>query len=465
MLNGRGGLLLVIGALLLLPPSTAAGQEMPEAVVGDGPIPFEMAHLDNGLRVILAPDPEATAVAVNLWYDVGSRHERPGRSGFAHLFEHLMFEGSEYVESGEHMRLVERAGGQSNASITHDRTNYFQTVPPERMNLALWLEAERLRNLDVTEENLRREVDVVKEERLMRVDNSPYGETLLEAQYYTAYDSTACFPYAHSVVGSPEDLDAAELEDVHAFFETHYVPANATLTVAGGFDAETAWELVHEYFGPIPAGEEPDEVSCEDPFVHLPVSRELEDPNANLPAFTAAYGAVPAHHEDAYALHLLGGILGTGESSRLHQRLVREEQAALDVTVAPDLRRGPGVFIVFAVANQGVEAESLQEMVDQEVARVTEEGVTDAELERALNRRRANEVLGRQDAMGRAESLQWYNHFHGTPEALQGDLERYEAVTAEDLQAIAARYLNPENRAAIITRPASAGAGEGGDEG
>ncbi len=433
-------------------PAPSPAQTSESAGGGEGSIPFEMYELENGLRVILAPDPVSTAVAVNLWYDVGSRHERPGRSGFAHLFEHLMFEGSENVEPGEHMLRIERAGGSLNASITEDRTNYFQTLPAERVNLALWLEAERLQNLQVTEENMRREVEVVKEERRQRYDNNPYGTTQLQAFYYAPYDSASCFAYAHSVIGSMEDLDAAELHEVLEFHETYYTPGNATLTVAGAFDPGQVRELIQEYFGPIPAGEPPPPVECTDPFSHLPVEEEIHDPNATLPATMVSYGAVPADHPDRYALTVLSSILGTGETSRFHQRLVREEQAALDALSFTSFRRGPGLLVLFAVANQGVEPERLLELMDEEVARIAEEGVTQEELERARNRQRASEILGRQTVMGRAEALQWYNHFHGTPEALAGDLDGYLEVTEEAVMEAAARYLSPENRAVIITR-------------
>ena len=419
----------------------------------DDPIPFQSYELENGLTVILAPDEGSTAVAVNLWYDVGSRHEPPGRSGFAHLFEHLMFEGSENVEPGEHMLLVERAGGSVNASITEDRTNYFQTLPPERVNLALWLEAERLRNLEVTEENMAREVEVVKEERRQRYDNSPYGTTQLQAFYYAAYDSTSCFPYAHSVIGSMEDLDAAELDDVQAFFDTHYVPGNATLAVVGAFDPEEVRALIQEYFSPIPPGEVPPEPECTEPFSHLPVKEEVADPNANLPAVFVSYGAVPADHPDRHALRVLTSILGTGETSRLHQGLVRESQVAVDASSFALFRKDPGLLVFLAIANQGIEPEELLEALDREVERIVEEGVTPEEVERAGNRQRANEILERQTVMGRAEALQRYNHFHGTPEAIRGDLEGYLAVTPEDVQEVARRYLDPENRAVLITRP------------
>ncbi len=423
---------------------------------GGGAIDFESYELENGLTVILAPDELSTAAAVNLWYDVGSRHEPVGRSGFAHLFEHLMFEGSEHVGAGQHQLLVERAGGNLNASITEDRTNFFQTMPPERVNLALWLEAERMRNLQVTEENLRREVEVVKEERRQRIDNNPYGTTQLQAFYYAAYDSVSCFPYAHSVIGSMDDLDAAELADVQAFFDTYYVPGNATLSVVGAFDPEVVRPLIDEYFGAVPAGDPPPTVECTDPFSHLPVEQEVRDPNANLPATMISYGAVAADHPDSQALTILASILGTGETSRLHQRLVREEQAAVNAVSYTMFRRDPGLLVLFAIANQGVEAERLVELLDEEVERVAREGVTEAELERAANRRRASETLQRQTVMGRANALQWYNHFLGTPEAIRGDLDSYLAVTADDVREAASRYLLPENRAVILTIPGPA---------
>jgi zinc protease len=421
---------------------------------GTGDIPFEMYQLDNGLRVILAPDPASTAVAVNLWYNVGSRVERPGRSGFGHLFEHLMFQGSENVERGEHMRRIERAGGSLNASITEDRTNYFQTVPPDRYNLALWLESDRMRSLQITEENMRREVEVVKEERRLGVDNSPYGSSFLQAMYYAPYDSTTCFAYAHSVIGSMEDLDAAQLEDVQAFFEAYYMPNNAALTLVGDFDVTEARSLIQEYFGPIAAGTPPPAVECRDAFRGLPSRQTVADGNATLPAFIASYGAVQAGHEDSHALTLLASILGQGESSRLNERLVRQEQAALQAQVFSSLRRdGPGLMVVLAIANQGVEADRLGELIGEEIARIRNEGITAEELEKAKNRYRASTIRGRQTVMGRAEALQWSNHFLGDPGAIRTQLERAMAVTADDIRRVAARYLTDQNRAVIVTQP------------
>jgi zinc protease len=452
--RGRTLVAMALATVAIVAAATTSAAQQPRAA---GDIQYEMYQLDNGLRVILAPDPVSTAVAVNLWYNVGSRVERPGRSGFGHLFEHLMFQGSENVERGEHMRFVERAGGSLNASITEDRTNYFQTMPPNRYNLALWLEADRMRSLQITEENMRREIEVVKEERRRGIDNSPYGTSFLQAMFYAPYDSTTCFAYAHSVIGSLEDLDAAQLEDVQAFFEAYYMPNNATLTVVGDFDAAEARSLIAEYFGPIPAGTPPPPVECRDAFRGLPSRQTVPDQNATLPAFIASYGAVRADHEDSHALTLLGSILGQGESSRLNERLVREEQAALQAQAMTMLRRdGPGLMVVLAIANQGVEPDRLERLLGEEIARIRDEGVTAEELEKAKNRSRASTVRGRQSVMGRAEALQWHNHFLGDPGAMRTQMEGLMAVTNEDIRRVAGRYLTDQNRAVIITQPASA---------
>jgi zinc protease len=436
-------------ALLAAAPTAAQGGGFP------GEIPHETYRLENGLTVVLAPDPAATAVAVNVWYDVGSRHERPGRTGFGHLFEHLMFEGSARVPRGTFDRLINEAGGSANASITEDRTNYFETVPPGQLNVALWLEADRMDALVVTDENLRREAEVVKEERRMRVDNAPYGTSSLQSRYYAPYDSAGCFAYAHSVIGEMADLDAARLEDVQAFFDTYYVPNNATLAVVGAFDPATARELVHRYFSGIAAGTTPPEPVCTEPFRSLPVRRDVQDTNARLPAVFLSYGTVEVGHPDSYALDLLADILGAGETSRLHRRLVREERAALQASAASMTRRGPGIFWVFTIANQGVDAERLNALVDEEIVRVARDGVTEEELQRAKNRARASAILGRQTVMGRAETLQWHNHFLGDPAAYRTEMERMLAVTPDQVREIARRYLTESNRAVVVTHPAA----------
>jgi zinc protease len=448
---------LALGSLGIPGPAAAQGQG-PGA--GPGTLPFESYHLANGLHVILAPDPDATATAVNLWYRVGSRDERPGRSGFGHLFEHLMFQGSENVGEGEHFQHVERAGGNLNASITEDRTNYFQTVPPERMNLALWLEADRMRSLRVTEENLRREVEVVKEERRLRIDNSPYGTSQLQMSFYAPYDAEGCFAYAHSVIGSMEDLDAAELTDVQDFFDLYYAPNNATLVVAGAFDPEEARALIAEYFGSIPRGSDPPEVRCDRPFQHLPVEERIHDPNAQLPGLFVAYGGVEHRHPDAPALTLLADILGGGQSARLNQHIVREAQAALQAVAIHAPRLGPGLVQFILIANQGVESEELLALLDAEIDALLADGVTEAEVDRARNRALASTVLSRQTALGRAEALQSANHFHGTPDAVTTVVEALQSVTRDDVNRVARSYLQPDRRAVIFTIPGPRPEGE-----
>jgi predicted Zn-dependent peptidase len=416
-------------------------------------IPFETYRLQNGLRVILAPDPATPVVAVNLWYDVGSRNEREGRTGFAHLFEHMMFEGSENAPKGEHSRLLRAAGaGNLNASTSEDRTNYYQVVPPSRMNLALWLEADRMRALNVTTEQLANQQEIVKEERRLRIDNAPYGTSQLLSST-GPYDPRTCFAYGHSVIGSMEDLNAARIEDVQQFFRTYYAPNNATLTLVGDFDPAVARRLVQEYFGAIPSGPAPPPVECNEPFRNLPRRDTIRDANATLPAILASYGAVPLGHPDSYALELLGSIMGDGASSRFNQRLVKQERAAGFAVLFRDLRRGPGLVTAYARANQGVDAGRLEQLIDEEIARVVSGGVTDAELQRAKNQTRARFIRSLQTAMGKAEALQRYTLYFGDPAAIRTAMDPYMAVTAADVQRVARQYLRPENRAVVITLP------------
>ncbi|HEX2188582.1 MAG TPA: pitrilysin family protein [Longimicrobiaceae bacterium] len=441
-----GRLLTALFALAAAAP--AAAQQRPAV-----DIPFEKYTLENGLEVILAPDRTLPAVAVDLWYDVGSRNERQGRTGFAHLFEHMMFEGSQNVGRGEHLSLLLAAGaGNLNGTTNEDRTNYYQVVPPHRLNLALWLEADRLRSLNVTAEQLRVQQEAVKEEKRMRVDNVPYVSSLYHARYTGPY-APSCFPYAHTIIGSMDDLNAATLADVQEFFKTYYAPNNAVLSIAGDFEPAQAKQLVQEYFGDIPRGQTAPGVECAEPFSHLPARDTVSDSNAALPAFQSVYGTVEAGHPDAYALQLLGSILGNGESSRIQQRLVRGEKAAQTAFAGAVSRRGPGLFATFAIANQGVTAERLEQLMDEEVAKVRERGVTAAELERAKNQYRAQAIRTLQSAIGRAEALNRYEVFMGDASHIRTDLDKYMAVTREDVQRVARKYLDPQNRLVVVTVP------------
>ena len=416
---------------------------------------YQLDTLPNGLRVILAEDHSTPVVSVDVWYDVGSRSEEMSRSGFAHLFEHMMFQGSRHVGKGQHFQLVERAGGDLNGTTNEDHTAYYQELPSNRLNLALWLEADRMRSLAITKENFENQREAVKEERRLRVDNQPYAPALSEG-ITLLYDSTTCFAYAHSVIGSMADLDAAQVSDVQAFFDRYYAPNNATLTVVGDFDPAEARQLIRQYFGDLPRGREPGPLSCRQAFSVGTGRRVWEDEHANLPAVIVAYRA-PAHLDpDTPALALLGTILGGGESSRLNRVLVRQARTALASGTQSSSRLGPGFFMAFAVANQGIGADTLERQLAAEVRRIIDEGVTPEELSKARNDFRAGNIFGRQTTMQVAERLQHYAHLHGSLEDMRTDLDRYLAVTADDIRRVAARYLVPENSFTIVVVPKEA---------
>ena len=417
---------------------------------------YESYTLPNGLRVILSEDHSTPIVTVDMWYNVGSRNERAGRSGFAHLFEHMMFQGSAHVGKGEHFQLVERAGGTLNASTDEDRTNYFQTLPANRLNLGLWLEADRMRSLAVTPENFENQRQAVKEERRLRVDNQPYQPALLEG-LTLLYDSSTCFAYAHSVIGSMADLDSAKTEDVQAFFRQHYAPNTATLTLVGDFAAADARRLIEQYFGDIPRGPAVPGVDCRMSFGPGARRHHWEDPLATLPAVIVAY-RTPAHADaDTPALALLSIVMGGGESSRLNRSLVRQTQAALGAFTQSSSRRGPGLFAAIAVANQGVSADTLEAQLAAQVARVRDSLVTDEELTKAQNDFRAGNIFGLQTTMAVAERLQHYAHDHASVDDMYTDLDRYMTATAADLQRVARQYLVPENAVAIVVVPKTGG--------
>ena len=445
-------------ALALLCAARAPAQA-PAAAAGQ--VQFEDYRLPNGLRVLLAPNPASPVVAVDVWYSVGSRDESRGRTGFAHLFEHMMFQGSANVGKGEHFQLVERAGGADyNGTTNTDRTNYYQVLPPNRLNLGLWLEADRMRSLAVTPENFTNQRDVVKEERRLRIDNAPYALGFISMLSDASYDPAGCFGYAHAPVGSMDDLNAATVESVRAFHDLYYRPNNATLAISGGFDPAEARRLVQEYFGNIPAGPAPPRVTCTRPFAGFPLQRTFRDANAQLPAVLAVYGLPPANSADFAALQLLNVVLGGGESSRLYERLVKRERAAAQVFPVLDEREGPSLGVYGAIANQGVDPARLQALLEEEIARVRDQGVTPAELEKAKNQLRASVAQERQTALGVAEALQTALFNHGDPGWVNRSLAAALAATPADLQRVARQYLAPTNRALAVVQPAGAAAPE-----
>jgi predicted Zn-dependent peptidase len=428
--------------------STASAQQNP------GRIAAERYVLPNGLKVILAPNHTSQVVAVDVWYNVGSRNEQPTRTGFAHLFEHMMFQGSAHVKKGEHFQLIERAGGELNGSTADDRTNYYETLPSNRLNLGLWLEADRMRSLAITQQNLDNQREAVKEERRLRVDNQPYQKAFREG-LPQAFDSATCFAYAHQGIGSMEDLNAAKLEDVQAFFKQNYAPNNATLVIAGDFQPAEAKRLVEQYFSGIPRVDTPPPVTCNQQFNRGQKRLRYPDAKATLPAVIQAY-LIPEYKSDDWpALDLLSTILGQGESSRLNVRLGREAKATVAAQAFAGVgpRRGPNVFLLFAVANQGVAIDSVDRLLAAEAARVAAEGVTEAELTKAKNAYRASTIQERQEALNVAEALHTADMYLGSYEAVNTLVDRYNKVTADDLKRVAAAYLRPENSTVITIVP------------
>lgn len=429
-----------------------------------GRISYETFTLPNGLRVVYSEDHSTPIVAVDVWYNSGSRNERPGRSGFAHLFEHMMFEGSAHVKKGEHFQLITRAGGSENASTAEDRTNYYETIPSNRLNLALWLEADRMRSLAITEENFHNQRETVKEERRLRYDNRPYSTAIIDGMSWP-FDSTACFAYAHTIIGSMADLDAAQVGDVRAFFDSYYAPNNATLVVVGDFRPAELRRLVNQYFATIPRHPDPAPVTCEYRLSPGTNRHEVLDAHANLPAVARIYRIPPHSDTDTPALDLLNVILGQGESSRLNVAVVRRAKAALgtEVLMNPfDSRRGPGVLLALAVANQGVDVLKLDSLIVAQLDSLRSSGVSPEELTKAKNTFRAGFIHGRETDLGKAEELHHYDTFHASIGEINGDLERYLAVTADDIRRVANTYLDRQNALVVIIRPGSGTTSPGG---
>jgi predicted Zn-dependent peptidase len=395
-------------------------------------------------------------VAVNLWYDVGSKHEKPGKTGFAHLFEHMMFQGSANVAKGQHFSLVQAAGGTLNASTWLDRTNYYETIPGHELELALWLEADRMASLlpAMTQEKLDNQRDVVKNERRWSVDNQPYGDwdERMQALVYPPGH-----PYHHSTIGSMEDLSAASLDDVGEFFATYYAPNNAVLTIAGDFETDTALEMVRRHFGPIPANPDlppPPEMAL-DPL--LGDVRETKADQVPLPRIYLAH-RVPPFGTDAFdALDVTADILGSGRASRLYANLVRGQRLAQDVSVfAFPIVGGASMFTLWVTARPGVATETLEAATLEEIRRLADDGPTDADLERVRNLHAAH-AAGSLERIGeRADRLSMYATLFDEPERINEEVSRYAAVDGGRISAALRESIRPDNRVTLTYLPAEA---------
>ncbi|HUQ20069.1 MAG TPA: pitrilysin family protein [Gemmatimonadaceae bacterium] len=428
-------------------------------------IPIETFRLDNGLFVTLSEDRTAPIVAVNLWYHVGSANERPGKSGFAHLFEHMLFQGSEHVGSNEHFELIQRAGGTLNGSTWLERTNYFETVPSNQLALALWLEADRMANLlpAMTQEKLDNQRDVVKNERRWSIDNQPYGTWV---ERLTALTFPETHPFHHSLIGSMEDLSAASLEDVAQFFRTYYTPDNAVLSIAGDFDPAEAKDLVNRYFGGIARGRgRPALPPMELPRVFGRAIREVVSDDVALSRLYLAFRS-PVFGSDAYyAASVAGAILGMRRGSRLHRSLVRERQIAADAaTFTFDLAKGTDILVADVMGRPETTPEQLEEEVGKEIDRFIEEGASDIEVNRAVALIQTDIVTALQAASERADRLSMFATFFGSPELLNEQSDKYRGVTVRQVNEFARSSLGEDNRATLLFVPKSQADGEGDDQ-
>ncbi len=409
--------------------------------------------LENGLRVVFSEDHSVPVVAVAILYDVGARNEKKGRSGFAHLFEHMMFEGSENVGKTEHFKYVESAGGSLNGSTHPDFTNYFEKLPSNQAELALWLESDRMRSLKLTPENFQNQLETVKEEKRLNYDNQPYVPASIKFDEML-FDN---WVNGHPTIGYFKDLEESSLDDVRAFFKTYYAPNNAVLVLVGDFDSKEMKPLVEKYFATIPRQEAPPKPDvAEGPQTKAKYAK-VEDKHANLPAFWIGWRAPGRREPDYYVLGVIEKLLSAGESSRLYQRMVKGEKLALKADAGYDERRGPSGFEAFVVLKPGNTPERARQVLFEELDNLKNKPIAAEELEKAKNQIQrtlfANAHTSLQRSLGRAEQLGEYTLFFGDPKLIDKDLEAYMNVSAKDVQRVAKTMFNKDVATIVDIEP------------
>jgi zinc protease len=412
-------------------------------------IQFTEYDLPNGLKVLLHEDHSTPIVAVSVMYHVGSKNEKPDRTGFAHFFEHLLFEGSKNIKRGEFDDYVNKAGGYNNANTWYDRTYYFEVLPSNQLALGLWLESERMLHANVEEVGIETQRQVVKEERRQRVDNQPYGRILEEAMKRTF----TVHPYHHSVIGSMEHLDAAQEADYKQFYKDFYRPDNAILSIAGDIDIEQTKKLIDVYFKDIPRGQ--GEVFRPN-ITEPPLTGEVRDTvydNVQLPALVYTYRIPAQGTKDFYAVKMLSMLLSQGESSRLQKKIVDEEQKAVAVGSFPLELEDPGANIIFAITNMGVNVGDLAQSLDAVVEDVQKNLVSETEFQKIQNQVENDFVTANNTMAGIAESLANYEMYFGDANLINTELERYRKVTREDLKRVANQYFNKNSRVLLFWLP------------
>ena len=419
-------------------------------------VDFKEFRLQNGLRVLLAEDHSAPTYSICVTYNVGSRDERPGRTGFAHLFEHMLFQGSENVGKGEHFILVQNNGGSANGTTNIDRTNYFETLPANQLELGIFLEADRMRAPAITQANFDNQRLTVQEERRQSYDNRPYGKTY-EAVIGLAYDN---FGYKHSTIGSMEDLNAATIGDAEAFFKTYYAPNNAVLALVGDFKTDMALGLVKKYFERIPAQAAPSAPDMSEPEQKGERRKVIDDSFAQTAKLDIVYKIPPGNTPDWYALDFLGHVLSDGVSSRLYQKLVKEKEIALSVYADASEQRGPSLFWFSVMARPNTDLSELEKLIYEEIARLQNEPVSHGEIEKVqmqLRRQRATQLYS---TRSRANALGHFAVYYNQPELINTVWDKYEQVTQTDLQQVARTYFKETSRTVVTTLPKPAAAAE-----
>jgi zinc protease len=428
------------------------------AAVRPPKLEYEMFTLPNGLTVILSEDHSTPIVHLQLWYHVGSKNERAGRTGFAHLFEHMMFKGSKNVGPDGHTSFVSSVGGQVNAYTTDDETVFWATVPSQYLPLALWLEADRMATLRIDEETFANEREVVKEERRMRVDNQPYGR-LNEILYEHAFTT---HPYRHPTIGSMADLEAASIQDVREFHSTYYVPSNATLVITGDFDPAQARELVHQFLGRVPKAQHivPRDIPAEPPkTAERRVTVETPWP---LPAVVVSHHITYDGHPDSYPLHVAAKVLSDGQSSRIYEKLVYDEQIAVAAFGGASLIEHPNLFYVVAIVQPGRTPEEAADALIRELDRLKAEPISARELQRAKNQWARDYVVGRETIQEKAAHLGHAAVIHKDITTADGEFDLFQGTTAADVQRVAQTYFKEQNRLVLTLLPGKNGAARTG---
>ncbi|MBI1224076.1 MAG: insulinase family protein [Bacteroidetes bacterium] len=411
-------------------------------------INFTEYDLPNGLHVILHEDHSTPIVAVSVLYHVGSKNEKPDRTGFAHFFEHLLFEGSANIARGEFDDYIQKAGGTNNANTSWDRTFYYEVLPSNQLGLGLWLESERMLQAKVEEVGIETQRQVVKEERRQRIDNQPYG-TVLEESMKRAYRN---HPYKWPIIGYMEHLDAAQEADYKQFYADFYVPNNATLSIAGDITAAEAKPLIEKYFAGIPKKKDPYRPNIVEPALGGEVRDTIYD-NIQLPAVIQTYRIPAQGTPDFYAVTMLSQLLSQGESSRLHKALIDEQQKALFVGNFPLSLEDPGVSIAFGICNAGVDPKEVETSMDAEVTKVQNELITEAEFQKLRNQVENDFVTTNETVQGIAESLANYHTYFGDANLINTEIDRYMKVTREDIQRVAKKYFTKDNRVVLYYLP------------